>query len=205
MTDAATEWWLVRHAPTINPDGLVYGALDLDVTLPGPAVLEALSGMLPDDPVWMVSHQSRARRTLEGILSVRGIDDPEIVEEPAFGEQDFGEWEGRPGAEVWAEIRASEKSWPADIRPPGGESFSDVAARVAPAAAAWSDRLRGRAVVAVLHAGSIRGFLATAMGGDAPAALSYVVDTLSVTRCDHLGEKGWRIGFVNRLPSRPPQ
>jgi alpha-ribazole phosphatase len=205
MSPETTEWWLVRHAPTINPDRLVYGELDLDVTLPGPATLKALSDMLPADPVWVVSHLSRSRRTLEGILSVRGIDDAEIHEEPAFGEQRFGDWEGRRGEEVWAEIREAEKTWPADIRPPGGESFSDVAARVAAAAEDWSGRMRGRAVVAVIHAGSIRGFLAAAMGGAPPVALSYVVETLSVTRCDNLGDAGWRIGFVNRLPSLPPR
>ena len=37
--------------------------------------------------------------------------------------------------------------------------------------------------------------------GDAPVeALTYSVETLSVTRCDYLGPESWRVGFVNRLP-----
>lgn len=205
MTDAATEWFLVRHAPTVNPGRTVYGALDLDVTLPDPAVFEALSEMLPPDPVWLVTNLSRTRRTLDRILHVRGLAAPEIHVEPAFAEQNFGGWEGRPSAEVWAEIKDADLSWPADIRPPGGETFSDVAGRVAVAAADWSDRMRGRSIVAVLHSGSIRGFLATAMSAAPAAALSYVIETLSVTRCDNLGDRGWRVGFVNRLPSPPPR
>lgn len=209
MTDAPTAWWLVRHAPTDNPGRMVYGALDLDVILPAPAMFEALSAMLPEDPVWLVTPLSRTRRTLDEILRARGVSReggrPEIHVEPAFAEQNFGAWEGRPSAEVWDEIRHEEVSWPADIRPPDGETFSEVAARVGAAAADWSARLRGRTVVAVLHSGSIRGFLAAAMGGPPAAALSYVVDTLSVTRCDDLGGLGWRVGFVNRLPSPPPQ
>lgn len=36
MTDTPTEWWLVRHAPTVNPDKAVYGALDFDIHMPPP-------------------------------------------------------------------------------------------------------------------------------------------------------------------------
>ena len=43
------------------------------------------------------------------------------------------------------------------------------------------------------------GFLSAAMGGAPVEALSYSVETLSVTRCDHLGPESWRVNFVNRL------
>ncbi len=200
MTDDTTEWWLVRHAPTVNPGNTVYGSLDLDIQTPSAETYAALSTVLPEDPVWMVSNLSRTRQTLDGILAARGIAPAEIHVESAFAEQHFGDWEGRPSAEVWAEIRDTEKSWPADIRPPGGESFSEVADRVGTAAHSWSERFAGRQVVAVLHSGSIRSFLSTAMGGAAVESLSYVVDNLSVTRCDYLGPESWRIGFVNRPP-----
>ena len=197
---SVTEWWLVRHAPTVNPGGIVYGAMDLDIEAPPRERFAALSDMLPREPAWMVSNLSRTRRTLDGILRARGAADAEIIEEPAFAEQDFGSWEGRPRAEVWAEISGAGLNWPGDARPPGGESFSEVAARVAEAADRWSGRLRGRPVVAVIHAGSIRGFLAAAMGGAAGEALRFAVDTLSVTSCDR-GEV-WRVAFVNR-PAPP--
>jgi alpha-ribazole phosphatase len=195
-----TEWWLVRHAPTVNPGKTVYGSLDLDIEVPSPEVFEALSAVLPADPVWMVSNLVRTRRTLDGILAARGVTPDEVHVEPAFAEQHFGDWEGRPSADVWAEIRDTEKSWPADIRPPGGETFSEVADRVGSAAHRWSEEFAGKQVVAVLHSGSIRSFLSTAMGGAPVASLSYVIDTLSVTRCDYLGPESWRIGFVNRPP-----
>ena len=115
MTDRITEWWLVRHAPTVNPGKTVYGALDLDIELPPPETFEALSAMLPADPVWMVSNLSRTRKTLDGILAVRDIRAVEVHIEPDFAEQHFGEWEGRPSADVWAEIRDADKSWPAKV------------------------------------------------------------------------------------------
>ena len=200
MTDQTTEWWLVRHAPTINPDNTVYGALDLEIELPSADEFAALSAVLPEDPVWMVSNLSRTRKTLDGILAARDVKPVKIHVESAFAEQNFGDWEGRPSAEVWAEIRDKNKTWPADIRPPGGETFSEVAARVGTAAARWSEKFADRQVVAVLHSGSIRSFLSIAMGGAPVQSLSYVVDTLSVTRCDYLGPSKWRVGFVNRLP-----
>lgn len=209
MTDAPTRWWLVRHAPTVNPDRVVYGALDMEIEVPAPDDIAALAAMLPEDPVWIVTNLSRTRSTLEAVLAARGVSAGEIADdihvEPAFAEQHFGDWEGRPGAEVWAEIRATDNDWPADIRPPGGESFSDVAARVTAAAHAWSERLRGRDVVAVIHSGSIRSFLSAAMGGAPRAALSYAVDPLSVTRCDFIDRESWRVGCVNRLPLSPPR
>ena len=199
MTVGPTEWWLVRHAPTINPDKAVYGALDLDIQMPSAETFKALSDVLPDSPVWMVSHLSRTRKTLDGILAARGHGDAEINVEERFGEQKFGDWEGRPSTDVWAEIRENDKSWPADIRPPGGETFSEVAGRVHEAALDWSKKLAGQSVVAVIHAGSIRGFLSTAMGGAPVQALSYSVETLSITRCDYIDSKNWRVNFVNRL------
>ena len=200
MTDDATQWWLVRHAPTVNPGNTVYGSLDLDIEMPSADAFAALSGVLPADPVWMVSNLSRTRKTLDGILAARDRDSSEVHVESAFAEQHFGDWEGRPSAEVWAEIRDTEKTWPADIRPPGGETFSEVAARVDAAAHRWSEKFAGKQVVAVLHSGSIRSFLSTAMGGAPVESLSYVIDTLSVTRCDYLGPESWRVGFVNRPP-----
>ena len=200
MSSVSTEWWLVRHAPTINPEKAVYGVLDFDIQTPAPESFAALSDFLPDDPVWIISHLSRTRKTLEGILAARGLGDAQIHVEKRFGEQNFGDWEGRPSANVWAEIREGGQSWPADIRPPGGETFSEVAYRVREAALHWSDRLLGRSIVAVLHAGSIRGFLSAATGGTPLAALSYSIETLSITRCDYFDAESWRVNFVNRLP-----
>ena len=66
----------------------------------------------------------------------------------------------------------------------------------------------GRDIVAVAHGGSIRAALAMALGIDAAAAMALVVDTLSLTRIDHVaggllrGRGGaWRIGGVN-LPAK---
>ncbi len=198
MNPDVTEWWLIRHAPVSNPDQIVYGSLDMDIEPPSEDHFHALSSSLPENPVWMVSNLSRTWRTLEGILKVRGASDAKIHQEGDFAEQYLGGWEGRPRDEVWDDIRRSGGSWPDNIRPPNGETFPSVASRVATAAEKWSEQFSGRPIVAVLHAGSIRGFLSAAMGNDTGGALSFVIDNLSVTRCDHIRKKGWRVMFVNQ-------
>lgn len=200
MSVAVTEWWLVRHAPVENPTAFVYGALDLEAILPPPEEMEALAAVLPPDPVWMDSGMARARRTLEALLEARGAAGAEIRGEPGFAEQDFGEWEGRTREELWRELNRPGVSW-TDLQPPGGERFSDVARRVAAAAEAWSRRLPGRSVVAVVHAGSVRGFLSAALGLGPDAAAAFAVENLSVTRCDRFDSGAWRVPFVNRLAS----
>ena len=200
MSDQVTEWWLVRHAPVANPDDLAYGILDLGVILPPEAHFRSLSAMLPDDPAWMVSNLSRTRLTLDAILGARGVDDAEIFEEPDFAEQHFGDWEGRSRLDLWDELNDAGMSWH-EMKPPGGERFSEVAERVSAAAETWSRRLRGRSVVAVIHAGSVRGFLAAALGVRPQAVSSFMIDTLSVTRCDRFDADAWRVLFVNRLAS----
>ena len=85
MSAAATEWWLVRHAPAVNPGRAVYGALDLDVALPPPEVFAALSDMLPADPVWLATPLSRTRKTLDGILRAR-VGEVEVRRGAAFSD-----------------------------------------------------------------------------------------------------------------------
>ena len=80
----------------------------------------------------------------------------------------------------------------ADHRPPGGESFADVCARVAPALAA----LPGGRTAIVAHAGVARAALALALGSPG-LGLAFEVAPLSLTVLRrHPG--GWSVACVNR-------
>ena len=87
--DAVTRWWLVRHAPAINPDGLIYGQAEIEVDCSNRAALETLAALLPPDPVRMVTPLARTRTTAEALWG--RVD---CVTEPALVEQSFGEWQG---------------------------------------------------------------------------------------------------------------
>src|SRR3954447_26022002 len=198
--DAITRWWLVRHAPAINPDGLIYGQGEIEVDCSNRAALNTLAALLPPDPVRMVTPLARTSTTAEALWGVR-----DCVSEPALVEQSFGKWQGlsHNALAVLGDERAA-AFWqaPATAKPPGGESFADVVARVMPALERRSAEFRGRDIVAVCHGGSIRAALAVALGLSPAQALAFQIDPLSLTRLDHIPLQGepavWRVVTVNR-------
>ena len=134
MTHTVTRWWMVRHAPVIGVNGRVYGQDDIDSDCGDEAEFKHLAGLLPHDAVWLVSHLKRTHQTASAIIAARvtqTVPAPIITSELA--EQHFGEWQGMSYADLEALRGAAYlRFWhsPATERPPGGESFEDVVARV---------------------------------------------------------------------------
>lgn len=194
-----TRWWLIRHAPVINPGHRVYGRGEVPADLSDTAALAAVRGVLPAGARWLTTPLSRTRDTATAL----GV--TESVTEPDLSEQDFGVWQGM----TWDAIAAAHPStsalfWddPAAAVPPGGESFESVARRVE-AALLRHSRPAGD-VVAVVHAGPIRAAVAVALGIPAARALPVRVDPLSLTRLDRVTVPGaaavWRLCGVNLPP-----
>jgi alpha-ribazole phosphatase len=183
-----TNLWLIRHAPVDGPRGVIHGP-DAPADLGDTAGLAALKARLPQHAHAVCSP---ARRTFETAVAL-GL---APVKESAFGEQDFGAWTGRRHDDLVAELgEAYQAFWksPATNRPPGGESFADqiVRARVGLASLPAGD------VILVVHSGTIRAVLATALDLAPDAALRFVIDPLSLTRIDRLAT-GWRVVAVNQ-------
>lgn len=107
---------------------------------------------------------------------------------PPLWEQDFGAWE-EPGATI-PDLGPLPPEALAAARPPGGESFLDMAARVQPVL----EGARGTTAV-IAHAGTVRAALALAIG---PAALSFAVAPLSLTILART-PAGWAVEAVNRV------
>jgi alpha-ribazole phosphatase len=185
----------------------MYGASDVPCDTANRPAFEALAQRLPEDAVWITSHLSRAKDTARAIHDA-GLagHDPHI--EDSFGEQNFGDWQGKPYADLEYEVEAmqSHKFWfaVADFQPPNGERFIDVVDRVGAAIARWNEAHLGRDIVVVAHGGSIRAALVHALGLDPNRALGIATDNLAVTRMDHLSGPGqggdWRIVFTNVTP-----
>ncbi len=207
-----TRWWLVRHAPVPGMKGRLYGSADVACDTSDTAAFVQLAAKLPADAVWLTSHLSRAVETAAAIRTA-GLDAPQPEIEPDIREQDFGDW-----AELsWDQM--AERSpdiyrafWedPARNAPPGGESFADVMTRTARVLARYTEAHAGRDIVAVCHGGSIRAALAHAMGLSPEGGMAVVVDTLSLSRIDHIAGgllrgKGtsWRLTAVNHPPASP--
>lgn len=175
---------LIRHGATDAP-GRLHGRSD-----PGLASVPDATG-IEVAAVW-TSPARRARATAAGLWP--GVDPRE---DARLREQDFGDWDGKPHADL-PDLGPLSTSELADHAWEGGESFTAMAARVSPALsdAATAAREAQAAVAVVAHAGTVRAALALALG-DVPAALAFEVDHLSATRLRCLGDGMFSIISVN--------
>ena len=207
MSAAVTRWWWIRHAP-VRDGGRIYGQADLPCDCSDAAVFAGLAAELPAGAVWVTSNLIRTTQTAGAILAAdpgkfAGVAAEALSE---LAEQHLGEWQGLDRKAFYAERNVGSRAFwfaPADERPPGGESFTDLVERVAPVIARLSARYRGRDIVAVTHGGTIRAALGLALGLAPRAALAFSTDNCSLTRLDHLsahdgGPGLWRVVAVNR-------
>lgn len=209
MTDP-TRLFLVRHA-LVAPAAraMLYGALDValcDLALREEVALYRwLAFRLPQPAHWVVSSLSRTRGTAAAIFAA-GYPQAPLAEEPDLAEQHLGEWQGISHEALTERLRHKPHPfWPhaAEEKPPGGESFAEVQARVAPVLERLAAQHAGDDVVIVAHGGSIRAALAHALGLTAHQALVFSVRNLGLTRLEKHGAD-WRVATVNEEPWTPP-
>jgi probable phosphoglycerate mutase len=127
---------LIRHGVVSEEaEERFLGAADAPMCAAGEAQIRELAARLrprvTPDAIYC-SDLSRSRRTAELLANGSAIP---IRVRPALREIDMGDWQGLPRREV-AERRPDEYAARgrdiANFRPPGGESFADLAARVLP-------------------------------------------------------------------------
>ena len=178
---------LIRHGAVVgDADRRFIGATDLPMSTAGEAEIrrlgERLGALFPIHAIHC-SDLARSRRTAE--LLAAGPNAANAVH-PALREIDLGQWEGRLRAEVARSAPLDYERRGRDIvgfRPPGGESFADLAARVLPC---WRSLVADDAddtVVLAAHCGVNRVILSDALGlplaylfhlGQRPGALSLI-------------------------------
>jgi broad specificity phosphatase PhoE len=206
-----TRFWWVRHAPVAH-DGRIYGQKDMTCDCTDDAIFAGLARQLPKKAVWVVSNLRRTHETARAIVRAglpgpASIPGPEAEAIPDLAEQSFGDWQGM----TYEELRQSRggafhRFWhaPAHQRVPGGESFTDVMARVARAILMLLEAHPGHDIIAVAHGGTIRAALGLALGLEPEACLAFTMENCSLTRLDHIEGPGmgqnWRVITVNRPP-----
>ena len=111
-------------------------------------------------------------RTVQTAQAVAAVTGAAVVTDDGFRETDFGAWEGLTFAEVRERWPAEISAWLADpeVAPPGGESFTDVSARVTAALGHVLAARAGQTVLIVSHVTPIK-MLVTAALQAPPAAL----------------------------------
>ena len=158
---------LIRHGLVFeDAEDRILGAADAPMSPAGEAQIRELSARLrprvAPDAIYC-SDLSRARRTAELLASGPTVP---IRVRPALREIDMGEWQGLSRREVAKRLPDEYAARGRDIanfRPPGGESFADLAARVLPC---WRDIVESEAQVVTIagHAGVNRVILCHLLG-----------------------------------------
>lgn len=184
----------IRHGPT-HAKSLV-GWSDLPADLSDTAQLARLDAHLPDDALVVSSDLRRAVATADAIAGSRH----RLPHDPDLREIHFGDWELQMFDAIPDQKHLS-AFWdtPGDVRPPGGESWHDVAARVDHAIVRLLDAHPGRDIIAVAHFGAILTQVQQALRVTAYEAFAHRIDNLSVTEL-HLSHNGWRATVINHLP-----
>ncbi len=201
-----TRFFLLRHALVEAQARLrFYGAMDVPLC---EAALREEAGLyrwwaarLPRPARWVVSNLGRTHGTAAAIFAA-GYPEVRMAVEPDFAEQHLGDWQGLEHAALPPLLSApAHPFWPhaGEEKPPGGESFAQMQARVAPALEACCERHAGEDVVVVAHGGSIRAMLAHVMGLSAHQALTFSIRNLALTRIEKHGGD-WRVQSVNEDP-----
>ncbi|HXQ52600.1 MAG TPA: histidine phosphatase family protein [Stellaceae bacterium] len=207
-----TRWWWIRHAPVTMNQGCCYGQTDFPCDVADRAAFAALASRLPEDAIWIASPLQRTHMTAAALVEAGAqgpapIPGPALHIEPDLIEQNFGDWQGLKYSDLYAR-RGDEarRFWlaPAHETPPGGESFAALTRRVHRGIERLNERHRGRELVSISHGGTIRAALSLALGLGPEAALTFAVDTLSLTRIEYFPEPiaahGWRVVAVNQPP-----
>ncbi len=201
-----TRFWMIRHALVEeNARARLYGIMDVELC-PHTLVSQkpnykVLADMLPRPADWIVTPLSRTVRTAQAIFDAGYGDAPKPTVEPGLIEQNLGDWQGLPHAELPARLTVpAHPFWPVsgNERPPGGESMADVIRRVGITMDRLAQDHADCDVVIVSHGGTIRAAVAHALGIAADNALHLSVQNISLTRLDHLPE-GWRVISVNGM------
>ncbi|MEO3814604.1 bifunctional RNase H/acid phosphatase [Sphaerisporangium sp. B11E5] len=185
----ATSFLLLRHGETpFSVERRFSGTGDPDLTPAGLHQAEAAAARLSGPPyaidVIVSSPLRRARATAEAVAARTGH---EVLIEDALREVDFGDWEGHTFTEIQRRWPAELEDWLADpaVPPPGGESFSKAAQRVAAAKERLLLDHKGKTILIVSHVTPIKLLLRFALLAPPEALYRIHLDVASLSAVDH--------------------
>ncbi len=188
---------MVRHGPTHAR--VMVGWSDLAADLSDTRALARLAARLPDRALIVSSDLVRASATADAIQGAR----TRLPHQRDLREIGFGAWELRSHAEIEARdpdlIRAY---WdcPGETRPPDGESWNALRARVDAAIDRLTETHPGSDLIIVAHFGVILTQIQRARGLAADAVFDHRIDNLSITEISRREDGTWATGRINHRP-----
>lgn len=178
---------LIRHARS-DAGNTLAGRRDVPAILPGASELAAIRMRLPHPGRLIVSPAARCVATAEALFpGIAAESDARLLE------QDFGAWEGQDPATM-PDLGPMDRVGLAAHRPPDGESFAELCARMRPAFEAMAGQ--EGTIIVVAHAGTVRAALSLALG-HVEAGLAFEIAPLSATHLRVFDAAHWSIAGVN--------
>ncbi|MFT3661915.1 MAG: histidine phosphatase family protein [Gordonia sp. (in: high G+C Gram-positive bacteria)] len=199
-----TRLLLLRHGQTpLSVERRYSGHGDPDLTDLGRAQAAgaatrlgaAQAGSEPIDVI-VSSPLARTRATAQAVAEAIGV--PVVVHEGLI-ETDFGAWEGLTFAEAAERDPELHRRWlgDAEVAPPGGESFAQVAERLAATKADLLASYPGARVLAVSHVTPIKTLLRDALGVGPELLFRLHLDLASLSIAEYYPDGGSVVRLVN--------
>ena len=194
--------FLIRHGETIwNKQLKFQGHEDVPLSTGGLEQASALASRLEGQTLDGVyaSDLSRAMETARGLAAPRGL---EVFTDPSLREMNFGQWEGLTFKQIQEKYQEQVKLWwsnPVDTRVPGGETLSELAARVTAFVSGLVEKHAGGQVAVVCHGGPVRVLVAKVLGMDLNQYWRIRQDNASLNVIDFAS---WDKGIVVLLNDR---
>jgi alpha-ribazole phosphatase/probable phosphoglycerate mutase len=195
--DASIQIALLRHAQT-DLQGRFCGHSDPGLSRRGhqqlSTVIKSLSWILPR-AIWS-SDLRRARETTEPIAKHFGLD---YTTSAGFREMNFGSWEGLTWKEVEVQYPEDAQAWAKLFphhRPPGGESFLELQARVVEQLEQLAKHAEAGCTLVVTHAGFIRTAVGWVLGVPDERISRIAQDHGAATILENVGSH-WTVRALN--------
>ena len=142
---------------------------------------------------------TRTRQTARAVTDELGLDPAVVVVDDGFIENDFGDWESLTSAEIAVKWPEEFGAWQRDqtVRPPGGESFSEVGARVRQARDRMLRSYPGHTIVVVSHVVPIKSLLRFALGAGPETFRAVHLDPACISVIDYYPSGASVVRVVN--------
>jgi probable phosphoglycerate mutase len=199
--------YLVRHGQTdYSLHNRFCGSIDPPLNATGLAMAEAFAIRYGREP-WAAIYASplvRAKQTAAPTAERAGLG---IQIEPGLREIAYGDWEGRPEAEVEREQPERFHAWgahPAAVAPPGGETALEIAARAIAAVDVIRSRHSEGRVLVVSHKATLRVLVCSLLGIDVDLfrqRIAQRVCALSIVELRPTGPLLQVLGDTSHLPA----
>jgi len=182
-TTAPTTILLVRHGTTPTTGKILPGrAPGLHLSDQGRSEAEAVAARIASAGSVAALYASPLERTRETAAPIAAATSRKVAVHRGLVECDFGAWTGAKLATLmkkpeWTTVQRA----PSAFRFPGGESFTEMQARIVGALEEIRDRHPGKTVVCVSHADPIKAAVAHALGTHLDLFQRIVISPCSVS------------------------